>query len=217
MHHPILWSLLSPISEWRLRTCSGSSVQCCWSLKYSKCPFDTNFCLCRDVGSTETVTYINFVCSILGIRNTELILPRWWSMQTSKLSLTLPSCHTNTGTRRYERVKSSALCWCFVCFLHRFWFVVDDRILFSPCRSRAAARPAPQLTYAYGRYFLGFLYMQILHYNNDFEIDKMCLRNWCARETTVTPMHSFPKLIWKLKHIHKPFFFHSNSFPSLIS
>ena len=22
--------------------------------------------------------------------------------------------------------------------------------------------------------------MQILHYNNDFEIEKMCLRNWCA-------------------------------------
>ena len=32
----------------------------------------------------------------------------------------------------------------------------------------------------YRGYRMGFLYMQILHYNNDFEIDKMCLRNWCA-------------------------------------
>ena len=65
----------------------------------------------------------------------------------------------------------------------------------------------------YPGYIIGFLYMQILHYNNDFEIDKMCLRNWCARETTVTPMHSFPKLIWKLKHIHKPFFSIVTHFP----
>ena len=32
----------------------------------------------------------------------------------------------------------------------------------------------------YPRYIMGFLYMQILHYNNDFEIVKMCLSNWCA-------------------------------------
>ena len=30
------------------------------------------------------------------------------------------------------------------------------------------------------KYVMGFLNMQILHYNNDFEIEKMCLRNWCA-------------------------------------
>ena len=72
MHHPSLC-----LAQYR-NGYSGHALaaQCCWSLKYSKCPFDTNFCLCRDVGSTETVTYINFVCSILGIRNTELILPR---------------------------------------------------------------------------------------------------------------------------------------------
>ena len=58
-------------------------------------------------------------------------------------------------------------------------------------RHRDVSIYPPQLTQ--GGYFLGFLYMQILHYNNDFEIDKMCLRNWCARETTVTPMHSFRK------------------------
>ena len=38
----------------------------------------------------------------------------------------------------------------------------------------------------YWGYRMGFLYMQILHYNNDFEIDKMCLRNWCALENSYT-------------------------------
>ena len=87
-------------------------------------------------------------------------------------------------------------------------------------RERASERASLCLLFAcslaqltYGRYFLGFLYMQILHYNNDFEIYKMCLRNWCARETTVTPMHSFPQSIWKLKHIHKPFFSIVTHFP----
>ena len=54
-------------------------------------------------------------------------------------------------------------------------------------RQRAAGWWRPYITQlTYGGYFLGFLYMQILHYNNDFEIDKMCLRNWCALENSYT-------------------------------
>ena len=48
--------------------------------------------------------------------------------------------------------------------------------------------------------------MQILHYNNDFEIDKMCLRNWCALENNYTCCIPSGKVIWKLKHSRKLFF-----------
>ena len=74
-------------------------------------------------------------------------------------------------------------------------------------------RRKEQLTYE--GYFLGFLYMQILHYNNDFEIDvfKKLVR---ARNDSYTYAF-FPKINLEIETHSQTLFFHSNSFPSLIS
>ena len=45
----------------------------------------------------------------------------------------------------------------------------------------------------YPRYIRNPFLEQILHYNNDFEIHKMCLRNWCTLGKQLNLLHSFRK------------------------